>query len=126
MIWAAEGNLAEGAADALTRSLNDGRPVLISPISAWELGMLIAKRRYLSSLSPWGWFERVLAAPGVKLADMTSGVLIAASFLPGQPPNDPADRIIAATAREFGCVVVTGDRPLLRYAEQGHLRAMAC
>jgi PIN domain nuclease of toxin-antitoxin system len=62
----------------------------------------------------------------VRLADMSPDLLIAASFLPGKPPRDPADRIIAATARDYGCTLVTRDRALLAYGEQGHIRVLAC
>jgi PIN domain nuclease of toxin-antitoxin system len=57
---------------------------------------------------------------------MSPDLLIAASFLPGKPPRDPADRIIAATARDYGCTLVTRDRSLLDYGEQGHVRVLAC
>jgi PIN domain nuclease of toxin-antitoxin system len=53
-------------------------------------------------------------------------LLIASSFLPGKPPRDPTDRIIAATARELGALLVTRDRVLLEYGEAGHIAAMAC
>jgi len=62
----------------------------------------------------------------VRLADMSPDVLIASSFLPGTPPRDPADRILAATAREYGYRLMTRDTPLLAYARQGHLQALAC
>ncbi len=57
---------------------------------------------------------------------MSPDILIASSCLPGAAPADPADRIIAATARELGCLVVTRDRKLLAYAESGNCRALAC
>jgi PIN domain nuclease of toxin-antitoxin system len=47
-------------------------------------------------------------------------------FLPGALPADPADRIIAATAREYGFAVMTRDRALLAYADQGSLSAVTC
>jgi PIN domain nuclease of toxin-antitoxin system len=62
----------------------------------------------------------------MQLADMSPDLLISSSFLPGAPPRDPADRIIAATAREYGYVLVTRDRLLLEYAEQGHIQALVC
>jgi len=46
--------------------------------------------------------------------------------LPGAPPADPADRIIAATARLHGYRVITRDGKLLSYAAQGHILATAC
>jgi PIN domain nuclease of toxin-antitoxin system len=77
-------------------------------------------------MTPERWFARLMQAPGLQLSDMSPGVLIASSFLPGTPPADPADRILAATAREHEYRLVTRDRPLLRYAEQGHIQALAC
>jgi PIN domain nuclease of toxin-antitoxin system len=53
-------------------------------------------------------------------------VLLDSSFLPGTFHGDPADRIIAATAREHGFTVMTRDRLLLAYAAEGHLAALAC
>lgn len=53
-------------------------------------------------------------------------LLIAASFLPGKPPRDPVDRIIAATARDYGATLITRDRALLDYGENGHIRVVAC
>jgi PIN domain nuclease of toxin-antitoxin system len=47
-------------------------------------------------------------------------------MLPGTPPSDPADRIIASTAREFGLIVVRRDAVLPKYACEGHLKALPC
>ena len=64
--------------------------------------------------------------PGLRLAGMSTDLLITSSFLPGIPPPDPADRIIAATVREFGYTLMTRDRVLLDYADQGHMQALIC
>jgi PIN domain nuclease of toxin-antitoxin system len=100
--------------------------VYVSPITAWEIGTLIAKQRLQLTLSPEIWFERLLAMPGVRLAELTPMILLASAALPGSPPADPADRIIAATARVRGHVVITRDKKLLDYAREGHIRAIAC
>jgi PIN domain nuclease of toxin-antitoxin system len=60
------------------------------------------------------------------LADMSPDVLIASSFLPGKPPRDPADRILAATARDYGATLITRDRALLDYGAQGYISAVRC
>jgi PIN domain nuclease of toxin-antitoxin system len=64
--------------------------------------------------------------PGVRLAERSADVLIASSFLPGKPPQDPTDRIIAATARELGATLITRDRALLDYGAQGHVAVLEC
>src|SRR5882672_3940730 len=105
----------------LRRAETGERSVCVSPISAWEIGMLVSRGRMSLRTSPERWFADLLEAPAVRLADLPPNVLIAASYLPGSPPSDPADRILAATAREYGYTLVTRDGPLLDYAGQGHL-----
>ena len=106
------------------RTTNVG--VYVSPFSAWEIGTLAAKGRVQLTLSAEVWFETLLALPGVRLAALTPQILLASTSLPGTPPNDPADRIIAATARVHGHVVITRDRKLLAYGREGHIRVRAC
>jgi PIN domain nuclease of toxin-antitoxin system len=77
-------------------------------------------------VKPERWFRQPLDVLNFQLADMSAELLIASSFLPGTPPRDPADRIMAATAREYGYVLMTRDRPLLDYASGGHMQALAC
>ncbi len=127
VIWVANDDpISRAARDALSRALQSDEPIYVSPISAWEIGMLAARGRIRLQMSAEKWFEYILDMPGVRLADMPTTLLIASSYLPGVTPNDPADRIIAATAREFGYRIVTRDRQLLAYAESGNCRALAC
>ena len=126
-IWLAEAQvLAEEARLVLEESYDTGAPVFVSPITAWEVGILTSRGRLSLLIKPQLWFERLLDVLNFRLAEMSPEVLIASSFLPGRPPRDPADRVLAATAREFGYMLVTRDRPLLDYADQGHMRALAC
>ena len=126
-IWIAnEEPISERVSEAIRRAREDDESIYVSPITAWELGLLVSRGRINLLMSPERWFFRLLQAPGLQLADMPPELLIASSFLPGTPPRDPADRILAATARQFGCTLVTRDRLLLDYAEQGHIQALAC
>lgn len=126
-LWLVSGApLAASGASALADAAAKGVPVPISPISAWEVGLLVSRNRLNLGLTPESWFGRLLALPGLQLTAVTPRILIASSFLPGTPPRDPADRIIVATARDLGATLMTRDRLLLDYARQGHLRAVAC
>jgi len=126
-IWIAEDEkLAPAALDVLSSILEAGLPTYVSPITAWEIGMLASRDRIKLLTTPQRWFLRLLELPTMRLADISPDLLIASSFLPGKPPRDPADRIIAATARDYGCTLVTRDRALLNYGEQGHIRVLAC
>ena len=88
--------------------------------------MLASRGRLQLLIRPERWFANLFEVPGVRLADLSPDLLIASSFLPGKPPRDPADRIIAATARDLGATLVTRDRALLSYGEKGHVAVLEC
>jgi PIN domain nuclease of toxin-antitoxin system len=118
--------LAQGAIDAMGAAHRAGVPSYISPITAWEVGMLTAHGRLQLLTRPERWFANLFDVPGVRLAELSPDVLIASSYLPGKPPNDPTDRILAATARELGATLITRDRALLAYGAQGHMSVVEC
>ena len=126
-IWIYErAKLAPAAIEAMATAHRQGVPSYISPITAWEVGMLVAKGRLQLLIRPERWFSNLFDVPGVALAPLSPDLLIASSYLPGKPPNDPTDRIIAATARELGATLITRDRALLSYGAQGHMSAVEC
>jgi PIN domain nuclease of toxin-antitoxin system len=121
-----QAQLTAAATDALRAANDKGGTTYISPISAWEIGMLESRGRLQLLIRPERWFANLFDAPGVELATLSADLLIASSYLPGTPPKDPADRILAATARELGVTLITRDRALLDYGEQGHVAVLAC
>ena len=126
-IWIYEkARLSPAALEAMRAAYREGVPSYISPITAWEVGMLSSRGRLQLLIRPERWFSNLFEVPGVRLAEMSPDVLIASSFLPGKPPKDPTDRIIAATARELGATLITRDRALLDYGAQGHVAVLAC
>jgi PIN domain nuclease of toxin-antitoxin system len=126
-IWlAADAPLAQGALDAIAAAAEAGLPLRVSPVTAWEIGLLARKGRFRASISPQRWFEQLCAVPGVALCDLSAEILLNSSFLPGEFHGDPADRMMAAMARDFGFTLLTRDRLLLAYAAEGHLAALAC
>jgi PIN domain nuclease of toxin-antitoxin system len=125
-IFAVEGTLRPAAAALLTEKFRDGETVLLSPITGWELGLLFSRGRLRAAVRPREYLRRLASLPGVAMADLSAEVLMDSSFLPGTPPRDPADRIVAATAREHGYTVMTRDGALLAYAREGYLSAVEC
>ena len=126
-IWITEDRpLASAAVAALDAAYQAGSLVLVSAITAWEVGLLVARKRIRLVAKPEHWFQRLLAIPGIRLAELSPDILIASSFLPGEPPPDPADRILLATARDLGATLITRDRLLLRYGEEGQVSTIAC
>jgi len=131
VIWLQNADaLVQSAVEAIFHAARtDG--VFVSPISAWEIGLLgrTGSRRSAPLQfrpDPKTWFERVMAGPGVKAAPFTPDIAIDASILPGDLHSDPADRIIISTARQLGVPIVTRDRQIIDYAGKGYLQVIPC
>jgi PIN domain nuclease of toxin-antitoxin system len=126
LIWLASGEpLSATAEDSLAEADRADGSVVVSPISAWEIGLLVSKGRLMLTSEPRAWFRAALDA-GFVLSELTPEVLIASSYLPSQLLRDPADKIIAATARSYGYRLMTRDRPLLEFGAAGHIEAIRC
>ena len=129
IIWLANGDPLQNQADAkiIHAALADG--VFVSPISAWEVGMLSRPKtgRAVQFLpDPATWFARFMAGPAIKAAAFTADIAIAASLLPEPLHADPADRLLIATARHMAMPIVTRDAKIIAYAAVGHVSVIAC
>lgn len=130
MIWLSNGDpMLEVAIQAiLAASRDDG--VYVSPVSAWEIGMLSNPRKGRPALTllpdPKTWFTNVLAGPSIRDAPLTFDIAIDASTLPGDLHSDPADRLLIATARHLQIPIVTRDAKIIAYGKQGFVDVWAC
>ena len=86
--------------------------VAISSISLWELAVLIDKGRIQVEGTPERFLTRLAERPGLAVLDITPQVAALTTQFPLGFPADPADRIIAATARAHGLPLVTRDGDL--------------
>ena len=106
--------LTQAQREAITANETD--TVGVSAISCWEIAKLVESDR-LELPSPLEeWFEQALNYPGVQLLALTPEIAIESTRLPGEFHRDPADQIIVATARVYGCSLVTSDDKLLNYS----------
>ena len=83
--------------------------------------MLERRRRITLSTPVLDWIQAALNAPGISLAPLTPEIAVDSYRLPGNPPQDPADRLIIATARANSAHLVTRDLAILSYAREGHV-----
>lgn len=88
----------------------------VSAISCWEIARLEADTRLNLGRPIAEWFSIALGYPAIHLLDLTPEISIDANNLPGVFHKDPADRIIVATARTFGCELLTADDKITHYA----------
>ncbi|MBI3268595.1 MAG: type II toxin-antitoxin system VapC family toxin [Planctomycetes bacterium] len=124
-LWLVNGEsaLSAGSRRALESAALAGG-LAVAAISVWEVGRLEAQGRIRLLPDCAEWVRRSLAGPECSLVPLSPEVAIAASRLPGQFHGDPADRILAATARQFGMTLATADRQILAYSDLGHVRTL--
>jgi PIN domain nuclease of toxin-antitoxin system len=84
----------------------------LSPVSVWELLVLIEKGRVTVDKDPLPWVAEVSRAVPLREAALTHDVAVESRAI-DLPHQDPADRFLAATARVYDLTLVTSDDRLL-------------
>ena len=108
------------------RKAIEARPLHVSAISALEIGSLVRRNRLMLEGPATLWFDTVLRRLNARLSALPPALLIASTELAGDPPKDPFDRIMIATARERDLTLLTRDRVILAYCKSHNLAALAC
>ena len=101
--------LSKAAGNAI-RKAERGEGVAIASITLWEIALLIDQGRIVVQGSTDAFLDHLCESAGVVVLPLDSEVAALAFQFPPEFPNDPADRIIAATARTHGLRLVTKDR----------------
>ncbi len=124
-IWVVAGDRTlSGEARAAIEKAAAAGAVLVPAIAVWELAMLEARGRITLAIPCPEWVGDALAAPGFALAPISPDVAVESVRLPPPFHDDPADRLIVATARVAGAALVTRDPRILDYGARGHLRVI--
>jgi PIN domain nuclease of toxin-antitoxin system len=127
-IWVGNRDVLAAAALQAIRAAAARTELLVSPITGWEIGLATRLRGNPLVLlpTPQAWLADLVARPGIRVAPLAPAIALGASYLPGQLPRDPADRLLIATARELDVPIVTRDQRILDYSAHGHVQAIAC
>ena len=110
--------LSPKAASAIRRArANEG--IAIAAISLWELALLFSRGRLRAPGTVETSVRWVVEDAGVSIKPITLEVAALAAQFPEDFPHDPADRLIAATARVEGMTLISRDQrirqsPLVR------------
>jgi PIN domain nuclease of toxin-antitoxin system len=119
-------DMAKEAMDAINYAEQDGRTVFMSPVTAWEMGMLLSRRRIAETRTAKEWYRDFMEAAKFEETPVTADIFMASCELPHLAHKDPIDRILIATAREHDLTIITRDQTILAYGAAGHVRAQAC
>jgi PIN domain nuclease of toxin-antitoxin system len=123
LIWMMEGNTR--LSPAVRESIHEAAALdllFVSAITPWEVAVLVSKKRIDLGMDVQLWIDAALRLAGIRLYPFLPGIAVASTRLPWEMHADPADRILAATARHLGAALVTADEQMLRYAANGFLR----
>jgi PIN domain nuclease of toxin-antitoxin system len=106
--------LSKRAKKAVSAAVEE-KSVLISSISAWEVALLVIKKRLTLSLDVTDWIAKSEGLPFIHFIEISNSIAVKSVNLPQPLHLDPADRIIIATALSAGVPLVTKDKKLLNY-----------
>jgi PIN domain nuclease of toxin-antitoxin system len=116
LIWwvDGEGKLSRAAASAIKRAQAENA-IIVSSITAREIAMLVDRGRLRLTMDVSSWLSTVDRVSGLRFVPIDNPIAVGSVNLPGEFHQDPADRIIVATARRFGAPLVTQDRRIRSY-----------
>jgi PIN domain nuclease of toxin-antitoxin system len=111
-IWIATGLDPDRLKPRVARALQSQKNrCWLSSVSVWELILLVEKGRVELDQAAVPWVRENLSRTPIREAPLTHDVALAANRL---NVPDPADRLIAATAKVMDLTLVTGDKRLLK------------
>lgn len=87
----------------------------ISSISCWEVALLVRKGRLELTMPVEDWIARSEALPFVRFLPLDNRIALRSNRLQGEIHEDPADRIIVATALILGAPLVSKDTKIRDY-----------
>ena len=99
----------------------DSTEVFVSPISSAEIACAVEKNRIELDRHWKPWFRYYVELNGWTVVPIDLDIMEEAYSLPDEFHNDPADRLIAATARLNSMTIVTADKKILDYP---HVKAI--
>ena len=103
--------------DAVAKELeSQANELWISPISTWEIMILVEKRSVILDAYPEAWLREVFKTIPFKEAPINHEVAIRSRTL-GLSHQDPADRFLAASAVVYELTLVTADERLIESDE---------
>lgn len=106
--------LSETAKSIIDGAVTEGN-IFISAISTWEVAILVSRGRLKLTMNASDWVAASEALPFLNFVPISNRIALKSVELPGALHNDPADRIIIATAVSMGAVLVTKDEKIRNY-----------
>ena len=95
--------------------------IYIAAITLWEISMLESKRRIILEMPCLEWIRNAIGYTHVQILQLLPEIAVESCYLPDSFHDDPADRLIVATARVEALPIVTRDRRILEYSKRKYV-----
>ena len=115
--WVTEDRRLSARAKAAIVTAQGKADLWISLISVWEVAKKVEKRQLILDRALDQWLDEAVVAQGLGVFEMTRPILIESCQLPQPFHGDPADQILAATARRHGAAMVAKEHQIRSYAQ---------
>jgi PIN domain nuclease of toxin-antitoxin system len=115
LVHAGTCELPIGERTTINRAAASGQ-LRIAAISVWEAAFLASRGRIALRRPLAQWIEEAVAAPGLAIEPLLPQIAIGACSLPEAFHRDPADRLIAGTARVVNATLMTSASSITLHA----------
>ncbi len=113
--WLTEFQTLSVKAQRLLAEAQPKNEIYVSSISVWEVAQLATRGRLELTLDYRDWLAQAESLPFVNFVPVDNRIAIKSIQLPPPLHQDPADRIIIATALLMGAPLITKDKDISRY-----------
>ncbi len=113
--WVSEPERLSVAAREAIGGAAETATVHVSSISTWEVALLVKRGRLVLSMDPQDWVRKAETVPSLRFVPVDNAIALRSVHLPPPFHDDPADRLIVATALHLDATLLTRDEKIRRY-----------
>lgn len=114
--WISNSGKLSKQARKIIEEAENKKEVYISSISVLEIYTLVKKGKLRLISLPDNWLDQVESLSYVHFVPIDNKIVVHSVQLPNFSHKDPADRIIIATALQYGATLVTSDDKIRKYS----------
>ena len=120
VLWLDSGNesLRPSTRTLIDECWRSGGTIYTSSITAWEIALLVDRGLIDLDLPVDAWVRRFLQRPGIEAVRLSHDAASRSYQLHHLEHQDPADRLLIATAIELACPMVTYDARIARFGRK--------
>ena len=115
--WINDPNKLSKKAKKLIEETTKQKIILVSSFSVWEICLLVKKGRLGMAMDINILLKKIESLPFIQFIPVDNNIAALSVNLADPLHNDPADRIIIATALLNGATLITADSRILKYPQ---------